>query len=462
MPRGYSFQGPGVHLAAVEAALRGGGRGSLGVPTARRDPRNRPRSALGSMSGAGDVNPLSQSHGSSGLEASISASLQGRAPPRKGSRVSMYAGVAGGLPNGLPSGLPSAASGGGGNPLFNSGSPPSSSSTLPPQHMRRMSPPSAAISPPPVGAGATLPPQHMRRMSPPTASSSSAAATSDAARDRSETESMREVRELAAQEQPSTETVDNASVIGKKKKTAALLGAWLKTKRPTADDLQSKGFISTAGSVTSSARVKSKNKSGVIGMPLDEMLRCLPDRPIPIIVDQCVTYIRKRGMKLSGIFRVSPDQAELKRLRKSYKSPTDVVDLAKKVTTAHSVAGLLKLWLQELPESLVPFNLYEPFIELFSDESAQVDKDVRIDRCNAMLATVPQHRRVIVDFLFDFLHELSKSAKHNKMTPNNLGIVFGPNLIRPREHTQTTMMNRTNVAVVEFLLENYKKIFTKR
>src|SRR3989338_1285056 len=289
------------------------------------------------------------------------------------------------------------------------------------------------------------------------ASSSTAASSSSSSQEmraRAESVAQQEVQELIAHEQPSTEDIDNGSMLKRKAKTANMLTAFFKGKRTTAEELTAKGLISTGGSIYTSSK---GGKGAVIGMDLDDLLECMTDRSIPIIVDQCVTYLRGTAMKLSGIFRVSPNQAELQALRKLYRSPTEVVDLKQKVKDPHVVAGLLKLWLVSLPEPLLPFFLYEPIIGLFSGSIE--NRNMIRQHCKVLLDTMPHRRRIIVDFIFAFLYDLSQFSSENKMTPNNLAIVFGPNLVRPKEQTQDTLLNRTNVEAIQFFLEEFQFLF---
>uniref|UniRef100_S4R9F9 Rho GTPase activating protein 22 n=1 Tax=Petromyzon marinus TaxID=7757 RepID=S4R9F9_PETMA len=82
--------------------------------------------------------------------------------------------------------------------------------------------------------------------------------------------------------------------------------------------------------------------------------------PAPRVVQQCVSFIRERGLAEEGLFRM-PGQASLVRdlqrafdcgERPSFDGSTDV----------HTVASLLKLYLRELPEPVVPFSAYADFL----------------------------------------------------------------------------------------------------
>ncbi|TNM84383.1 hypothetical protein fugu_008561 [Takifugu bimaculatus] len=115
--------------------------------------------------------------------------------------------------------------------------------------------------------------------------------------------------------------------------------------------------------------LKSLNKgvwipfTGVFGQRLEETVlyeRRYGMRLVPLIVEQCVTFIRDHGLHEDGLFRL-PGQAslveELKDAfdsgeRPSFDGNTDV----------HTVASLLKLYLRQLPEPLVPFSRYQEFL----------------------------------------------------------------------------------------------------
>ncbi|MGH0130190.1 UNVERIFIED_CONTAM: hypothetical protein FKN15_053988 [Acipenser sinensis] len=101
----------------------------------------------------------------------------------------------------------------------------------------------------------------------------------------------------------------------------------------------------------------------VFGQKLEDTVqyeRRYGEQLAPLIVEQCAKFIRSQGLLEVGLFRL-PGQATLvKELRNafdagekpSFDSSTDV----------HTVASLLKLYLRELPEPLVPFSKYEDFL----------------------------------------------------------------------------------------------------
>ena len=124
-------------------------------------------------------------------------------------------------------------------------------------------------------------------------------------------------------------------------------------------------------------------------------------------------------MKAEGIFRVPGDGdavSELKlRIDKGYYTLDGFDD-------PHVLASLLKLWLRELADPLIPDEMYNDCIQDSKDPEACVMTVHRLPTIN---------RRVVlfvVSFLQLFLDEKVQSV--TKMTAPNLALVMAPNLLR--------------------------------
>lgn len=58
-----------------------------------------------------------------------------------------------------------------------------------------------------------------------------------------------------------------------------------------------------------------------------------------------------------------------------------------------------------------------------------------------------------------FTCSVSKQNQYNLMTVSNLGVIFGPTLMRSQEETVAAMMNiKFQNIVVEILVENFNKV----
>ncbi|TFK47061.1 Rho GTPase activation protein [Heliocybe sulcata] len=148
--------------------------------------------------------------------------------------------------------------------------------------------------------------------------------------------------------------------------------------------------------------------------------RTYPHAKVPIILPFLADGILALGgTKAEGIFRVPGDGdsvAELKlRLDQGYYTLEGVDD-------PHVLASLLKLWLRELLDPLVPDEMYNECITNAKDAAACVGIVKRLPTIN---------RRVVlfvVSFLQLFLEE--RVVGVTKMTSPNLSLVMAPNLLR--------------------------------
>lgn len=125
------------------------------------------------------------------------------------------------------------------------------------------------------------------------------------------------------------------------------------------------------------------------------------------------------GSKSEGIFRVPGDGdsvSELKlRIDKGYYTLDGVDD-------PHVLASLMKLWLRELCDPLVPDEMYNECITNSKNPTACVQIVERLPTIN---------RRVVlfvISFLQLFLEERIQAV--TKMTAANVALVMAPNLLR--------------------------------
>uniref|UniRef100_A0AAQ4QQ10 Rho GTPase-activating protein 44 n=1 Tax=Gasterosteus aculeatus aculeatus TaxID=481459 RepID=A0AAQ4QQ10_GASAC len=148
------------------------------------------------------------------------------------------------------------------------------------------------------------------------------------------------------------------------------------------------------------------------GKPLEEHL-ALSGRDIAFPIEACVTMLLECGMEEEGLFRVAPSASKLKKLKASLDC--GVLDVQEYSADPHAIAGALKSYLRELPEPLMTYELYEDWI--------QASKSV--------------------PYLIKFLSKLTEYQDFNKMTPGNIAIVLGPNLLWMRDEGNITEMMTT-------------------
>ncbi|ESO00826.1 hypothetical protein HELRODRAFT_82443, partial [Helobdella robusta] len=93
------------------------------------------------------------------------------------------------------------------------------------------------------------------------------------------------------------------------------------------------------------------------------------------------------------------------------------------------VSSLLKLFFRKLPEPLITTSLYRPAIDAIR-HTTEVD---RVRELKKILHKLPVHHFETFKYLSRHLKRVALKGDSNKMTANNISIVFGPTLICSRE-----------------------------
>ncbi|XP_010864185.1 rho GTPase-activating protein 44 isoform X9 [Esox lucius] len=178
------------------------------------------------------------------------------------------------------------------------------------------------------------------------------------------------------------------------------------------------------------------------GKPLEEHL-ALSGRDIAFPIEACVTMLLECGMQEEGLFRVAPSASKLKKLKASLDC--GVLDVQEYSADPHAIAGALKSYLRELPEPLMTFELYDEWIQASNIQ----DQDKRLQALLATCEKLPLANGNNFKYLIKFLAKLDDFQDENKMTPGNIAIVLGPNLLwTTQEGNITEMMTTVSLQIV--------------
>ncbi|XP_026164442.1 rho GTPase-activating protein 22 isoform X2 [Mastacembelus armatus] len=179
---------------------------------------------------------------------------------------------------------------------------------------------------------------------------------------------------------------------------------------------------------------------GVFGQHLEETMlyeaQCGPQRLVPVLVEQCACFIREHGLKEEGLFRAPGQTNHVRELQGAFdRGEKPVFD---STTDVHTVASLLKLYIRELPEPIIPFSKYTQFLSCAS--LLTKDKEMGITELGKQVKSLPQVNYNLLKYICKFLDEVQSHSSENKMSVQNLATVFGPNILRPRVEDPVTMM----------------------
>ncbi|XP_028982971.1 rho GTPase-activating protein 22 isoform X1 [Betta splendens] len=179
---------------------------------------------------------------------------------------------------------------------------------------------------------------------------------------------------------------------------------------------------------------------GVFGQHLEETMlyeaQCGPRRLVPVLVEQCVCFIRDHGMEEEGLFRAPGQTNHVRELQGAFdRGEKPMID---STTDVHTVASLLKLYIRELPEPIIPFSKYTQFLSCA--QLLTKDKEMGIIELSKQVKCLPQVNHNLLKYICRFLDEVQSHSGENKMSVQNLATVFGPNILRPRVEDPVTMM----------------------
>ncbi|XP_028856806.1 rho GTPase-activating protein 29-like isoform X2 [Denticeps clupeoides] len=230
---------------------------------------------------------------------------------------------------------------------------------------------------------------------------------------------------------------------------------------------------------------KLQGRLQLFGVDFAQAARDSPDF-IPFIIKKCTSEIESRALNLKGIYRVNGAKSRVEKLCQAFENGKELVELSDH--SPHDISNVLKLYLRQLPEPLILYRYYNDIIglaketqgimvELESEEvtrhvestadrqqSLKVELDRIILRMGDILGQLPNANFKSLQFLLAHLKRISDNAEENKMTASNLGIIFGPTLVKPRQaQTQVSLSSLVDypyqALVVELLICHQRSVF---
>ncbi|XP_074858169.1 SH3 domain-binding protein 1 [Carettochelys insculpta] len=199
--------------------------------------------------------------------------------------------------------------------------------------------------------------------------------------------------------------------------------------------------------------------TGYYGVPLETHLRAL-GQEIALPIEACVMMLLASGMREEGLFRLAAGASVLRRLKCSLASGSNALE--EFYSDPHAVAGALKSYLRELPQPLMTFELYDDWFKVASFK----EPEGRIQSLRDTCSRLPPDNYNNLRYLIRFLAKLAEHQEVNKMTPSNIAIVLGPNLLwsqqsegDPLQLDMASVSSIQVVGVVEALIQNADTLF---
>lgn len=161
---------------------------------------------------------------------------------------------------------------------------------------------------------------------------------------------------------------------------------------------------------------------------------------VPEVMRTLVEFISTpEVLHQNGIFRESGKKSEIDDIRQAIdldKHPGGTLELSQ--YDPHAVCGVLKMLLREMPKPLFPYALYKDFLAagMVEDPGTEVKGKVL-----ALSRALLEPNKTCWQYLLAFLVKCASQWEYNRMGPENLAIVFAPNILRTKVETIENMKN---------------------
>ena len=174
---------------------------------------------------------------------------------------------------------------------------------------------------------------------------------------------------------------------------------------------------------------------------------------VPVLVDKCINFIYTHGSMSEGIYRKSGSENQVAKLLSSFREDAFAVQLTRSEYSEHDVATALKRFMRDLPEPLLG-NYTVSFLAVSALGSTK-DKLLSYAELLNRLATIEyQTLRKLLGHL-NFIQ--SQKAK-NKMSRDNLAMLWGPTLFSDKQADQMKY-SAAEATVMGDLIAYYKNLF---
>nr|XP_012422509.1 PREDICTED: rho GTPase-activating protein 26-like [Odobenus rosmarus divergens] len=177
------------------------------------------------------------------------------------------------------------------------------------------------------------------------------------------------------------------------------------------------------------------------------------------IIRKCIHAVETRGINEQGLYRIVGVNSRVQKLLSVLMDPktaseteTDICD----EWEIKTITSALKTYLRMLPGPLMMYQFQRSFIKAAKLEN----QESRVSEIHSLVHRLPEKNRQMLQLLMNHLANVANNHKQNLMTVANLGVVFGPTLLRPQEETVAAIMDiKFQNIVIEILIENHEKIF---
>eukprot|EP01130_Rhizamoeba_saxonica_P004529 TRINITY_DN1849_c0_g1_i4.p1 TRINITY_DN1849_c0_g1~~TRINITY_DN1849_c0_g1_i4.p1 ORF type:complete len:644 (-),score=130.11 TRINITY_DN1849_c0_g1_i4:868-2799(-) len=189
------------------------------------------------------------------------------------------------------------------------------------------------------------------------------------------------------------------------------------------------------------------------GKPIEESLHNAEhDGIVHLIYKSIEALMQERALLCTGLFRIPGNNERVFNLRHRFDEGNDITLLNE---DPYDVAGLLKLYFYELPDSILPQEYFF--------EAANLVEPVNIETMKDILNNIPSTNYEILKLLIRYFTELANNSDQNKMSPSVIGISAGSSILVSTtiRDDAVLFMKASNLAppLMAMLISEYNSLF---
>ncbi|XP_071346328.1 unconventional myosin-IXb isoform X1 [Trachinotus anak] len=177
--------------------------------------------------------------------------------------------------------------------------------------------------------------------------------------------------------------------------------------------------------------------------------------PVPMVVELLLLHVELNGLYTEGIYRKSGSACRARELHQILE--TDPESACLENYPIHTITGLVKRWLRELPDPLMTFSLYNDFLHAVE----LPEKAERIRAVYQKVDELPPANYNTLERLIFHLVRVAKEEEHNKMSPSSLAIVFAPCILRSPDANDPFLgmkdVSKTTLCVEILISEQFRR-----
>uniref|UniRef100_A0A673YN19 Myosin IXB n=1 Tax=Salmo trutta TaxID=8032 RepID=A0A673YN19_SALTR len=205
--------------------------------------------------------------------------------------------------------------------------------------------------------------------------------------------------------------------------------------------------------------VKKSDESGGLHFGVRVCHLTSDKNPVPVVLEIMLEHVEMNGLYTEGIYRKSGSANRMKELHQLMETDPHAVCLED--YPIHTVTGLVKQWLRELPDPLMTFIHYNDFLRAVEHP----EKQEQLHAIYKVLEQLPSACFNTLERLVFHLVRVSKEESHNRMSPNSLAIVFAPCILRCPDSADPLMSMRDvakTTTCVEMLINEQIRSYNEK